>query len=68
MYVAFDSKEMPYYLAVCSMTDIESKIFIINDPSTGLETLKKAELEYVVTGGLVDSCVLLALKSTGAGF
>jgi hypothetical protein len=67
-YAALDTENNPFYLAVCSITDLESKIFLVKDIDSGIQTLTDPNLQSVVTGGVVTGCVPLALKSSGAGF
>lgn len=61
MYVAADTSGNLFYTAFCSMQDEGSKVFLIKDPEAGLVTLKKPELQSVITGGVVEDCSLLAL-------
>ena len=66
VYLAFDTSDNVYYPAMCSLADKSSKIFLIKDPVQGLQTLKQQELQYVVTGGVVQDCALLVLQTTGS--
>lgn len=67
-YAAIDTDNNAYYLAVCSIEDLDSKIFLVKDIDAGIKTLADPNLQSVVTGGVVGECVPLALKSSGAGY
>ena len=46
---------------------LSSKVFLVNDVSAGIATLMTTEAEYVVTGGVIDTCTPFALASTLPG-
>lgn len=64
IYVAADTKGNILYPVVCSISGLESKVFLVTDPDSGVKKLTQPELQYVITGGPVSSCSLLALKTT----
>lgn len=68
LYAAVDTEDNAYYLAICDITDLDSKIFLVKDIDTGIQTLVDPNLQSVITGGVVTSCVPLALQSSDAGF
>ncbi|KAK8847340.1 hypothetical protein IAR55_005197 [Kwoniella newhampshirensis] len=70
IYIAVDSLGQIFYLVECSLAnELESKIFLVNDVDRGLSTLsQKEELQYTITGGVVEQCDAVALKATIAGY
>jgi len=69
LYVAIDSEENYFYLAACSIADFGAKVFLVQDPNNGTTILQQPELQYTITGGVIDSCSIIALSSDGfSGF
>jgi hypothetical protein len=68
IFIPINGNDTAFYTALCDFADLPSKIFLVEDPVKGLETLKKTELEYVVTGGTVTDCSLFGLRSSYSGY
>ncbi len=68
VYAAFDTLGNMFYTVICTYSDdTASKIFLVTDPETGLETLTSEELRGSVTGGPVDHCYPLPLSNGQPG-
>ncbi len=68
IYIALDTLGKPFYLVACSITNEESKIFLVNDVDAGLTSLLKPEFQYSITGGVVEECDVVALQATIVGY
>ena len=65
VYGAFDTLGNLFYPVLCSYSDgtTASKIFLVADLDTGLDTLASAELVDTVTGGAISGCEAMPLTS-----
>jgi len=55
-----------YFLAACSYEEVLTKLFLVED-DTGLNVLQDPAMKNVLTGGTVDTCMLLGLTNGNAG-
>ncbi|TKA67663.1 hypothetical protein B0A49_08059 [Cryomyces minteri] len=62
-YYALDQANNLLYPVVCSYSDtsLPPKVFVVADPVAGLAMLQNPDLEYVVTGGPIDTCYFLPM-------
>ena len=67
VFVALDSQFNAYYPMLCEIEALGTKIFLVNDLTTGAATLQDPNLQSVITGGPTSNCVPISLVSTGAG-
>ncbi|KAL8692316.1 MAG: hypothetical protein Q9218_002633 [Villophora microphyllina] len=65
--VAADTLGNAFYLFACTL-DGQSKIFLVQNPSSGGEVLEREELKFTITGGVVADCGPVVLTSPQAGF
>jgi hypothetical protein len=65
VFVAADLAGSFYYTVVCAIDGEYSKVFLVADIDAGVETLKKPELVYTVTGGVVSDCSYIVCASRG---
>ncbi|ORX34861.1 hypothetical protein BD324DRAFT_140973 [Kockovaella imperatae] len=68
IYLGFDTSGNAFYPVICEMSGLSPKIFLVKDLKTGPTTLTDPALQYVVTGGVVEVCNVLALASVFEGF
>ncbi|KAJ1566527.1 hypothetical protein HK405_009451 [Cladochytrium tenue] len=68
VYVALNTNEDIFYTVACSITGIGNKVFLVANITEGITTLQKTELEYVVTGGVVENCGLVMFASKFEGY
>jgi hypothetical protein len=67
--LAVDTKLNNFVTILCNFAGgLDSKIFLASSIAEGVATLKKPELEYVITGGPVTDCAPIAFKSDFAGY
>ena len=69
VYGAVDMLGNLFYPVLCSYADgtTPSKLFLVADLDTGLNTLVSAELQDIVTGGVVSECFGMPLTSELGG-
>lgn len=67
VYIAESTTGDFFYTVVCNIQGQMSKVFLVTDLTTGVETLKREDLRYTVTGGVVDACYPIAFLSAGPG-
>jgi hypothetical protein len=69
MLVAFDTLGNFYWPFMCGFEGSLNKVFLVQDLHQGADLLKSADLQFIVTGGIAESCGPLALEAQGlAGF
>ncbi|KAJ9123890.1 hypothetical protein QFC22_000678 [Naganishia vaughanmartiniae] len=69
VFLAVDSKLNNFVTILCNFAGgLDSKIFLASSIAEGVATLKKPELQYVITGGPVTDCAPIAFKSDFAGY
>ncbi len=66
--IPIDTSENPYYMVVCNIDDQASKIFLVNDYDSGINTLLQENMQYVITGGTVSACAPFSFASTFSGY
>ncbi|KAJ9097591.1 hypothetical protein QFC21_004625 [Naganishia friedmannii] len=69
VFLAVDTKYNTFATILCNFEGgLDSKIFLASSVADGVAMLKKAELQYVITGGPVTDCAPIAFKSDFAGY
>ena len=67
VYVAVDTAGNSFYLAACMIEGQASKVFLVRDMDAGLGVLAQPGLMYVLTGGVVESCDVVAFGTVVGG-
>lgn len=65
MLVAFDTLGNHYWPFMCGLEGALNKIFLVADATKGAALLESADLQFTITGGIVESCGPLALEADG---
>lgn len=61
--VVADLKGEFYYTVLCTIDDAYSKVFLVNDIDKGVQTLQRKDLQWTVTGGVVNDCTYIPLMT-----
>lgn len=57
--VVADLKGIFYYTVLCTIDMAYSKVFLVNDIDKGVKTLQRTDLQFTVTGGVVNDCTYI---------
>jgi hypothetical protein len=62
-FSAFDSNVNQFFPVFCAYAHaiMPPKVFVVNNVTTGLDILQSPDLEFIVTGGLIDDCYYLPI-------
>lgn len=61
-FFALDPDYNIFYLVVCTYTNnAMSRMFLVADPEAGVAALQSKDIEYSITGGVVETCSLIPL-------
>ncbi|KAL9636798.1 MAG: hypothetical protein Q9204_002117 [Flavoplaca sp. TL-2023a] len=60
IYLAVDTNDGVFFPITCDIQGQKSKVFLATDITQGIAMLKEEELQYTVTGGVVEDCYFLA--------
>ncbi|KAL2067278.1 hypothetical protein VTL71DRAFT_1702 [Oculimacula yallundae] len=70
-YIAIDEQMEPYYPVMCTYADGSAgKLFVVKDPEKGVELLQSADVQFSITGGVVEACytIPIMMGSWGADY
>lgn len=65
--IGIDTLGNTFFLVVCEMVGMASKIFLVKDVNAGIATLESGRVQYTVAGGVVTTCDFLAILSEKDG-
>ena len=65
MIIAADTKGNSFFMYACAINGQQNKVFLSKDSVNGASVLQDPSLKFTVTGGVVNDCVPLVLKSGG---
>jgi hypothetical protein len=66
MYVGVDDEKV-FALATCSVTDMGTRVYLVDVNTDALSNMNENKLQYTVVGGPVRGCQYLYLTSNTKG-